>query len=334
MRVFRAVRPAAITNYSGYALLALACLLLVASCATNSPMPEEPTALLPVTRETVDSPLPTATLVMVATESSVPVIASATAPVQSPIPTGTPAALVPVCTVRVIQAFPHDRSAFTQGLVFEDGRLYEGTGLNGQSTLRQVELESGDVLQEISLAPEYFGEGITIWQDRIVQLTWKSGQGFVYDKESFEVLETFQYPTEGWGITHDWARLIMSDGTPTLRFWDPVTFEETGSIEVHGDAGPVTRLNELEYIEGRVFANVWRTDWIAIIEPGTGRVTAWIDLAGLLGPEDLVEPVDVLNGIAYDADGGRLFVTGKLWPKMFEIALISPSGAPAPVTCR
>jgi glutamine cyclotransferase len=234
----------------------------------------------------------------------------------------------------VVNTFPHDRAAFTQGLVFEDGMLYEGTGLNGRSTLRHVELESGDVLQSYSLSPEYFGEGITIWEDRIVQLTWKSGQGFVYEKDSFELLDSFVYPIEGWGITHDGARLIMSDGTSMLHFWDPDTFEEVGSVEVCGDAGPVTRLNELEYIQGKVFANVWQTDRIAIIDPDTGSVTAWIDLRGLLGPEDLSEPVDVLNGIAYDADGERLFVTGKLWPKVFQIELVSPDGLPAPVTCR
>jgi glutamine cyclotransferase len=233
-----------------------------------------------------------------------------------------------------VNTFPHDRAAFTQGLVFEDGMLYEGTGLNGQSTLRRVDLWSGEVLQFYALSPEYFGEGITIWEGRIVQLTWKSGQGFVYDKGSFELLDSFAYPTEGWGITHDGARLIMSDGTSTLYFWDPDTFEEVGSLDVYDSAVPVTRLNELEYIRGMVYANIWQTDFIAIIDPNTGEVAAWIDLRGLLQPEDLVEPVDVLNGIAYDADGERLFVTGKLWPKVFEVELISPTGAPAPVTCR
>jgi glutamine cyclotransferase len=158
--------------------------------------------------------------------------------------------------------------------------------------------------------------------------------GFVYDKETFDLLDTFRYPTQGWGITYDGSRLIMSDGTPTLHFWDPGTFAETGSVEVHTNVRPVTRLNELEYVEGRVFANIYRTDFIAIIDPDTGQVTAWLDLRGLLEPEDFVEPVGVLNGIAYDANGKRLFVTGKLWPKLFEIELISPDGAPAPVTCR
>jgi glutamine cyclotransferase len=197
-----------------------------------------------------------------------------------------------------------------------------------------VDLESGEILQLHSLPPEYFGEGIVLWEDRIIQLTWKSGQGFVYDRESFELLDTFQYPTEGWGITHDGARLIMSDGTQTLYFWDPETFAETGSVDVYAGAGPVTRLNELEYVQGMVLANIWQTDRIAVVDPKTGQVTAWIDLRGLLEPEDYVESVDVLNGIAYGAGSGRLFVTGKLWPKVFEIELISPTGAPASLTCK
>jgi glutamine cyclotransferase len=219
-------------------------------------------------------------------------------------------------------------------LVFQDGGFYEGTGLWGESTLRRVDLVSGEVLQLFSLPPEYFGEGITVWQDQIIQLTWKSGQGFVYDRESFELLDTFWYPTEGWGITHDGTRLIMSDGTSTLHFWDPETLAEVGSIAVYANGNPVTRLNELEYVQGTVLANVWQTDLIAVIGPQTGQVMAWIDLRGLLESEDLAEPVGVLNGIAYDAGSGRLFVTGKLWPNLFEIELISSTGAPASLTCK
>jgi glutamine cyclotransferase len=200
--------------------------------------------------------------------------------------------------------------------------------------LRRVDLESGEVLQLYSLPPEYFGEGITVWGDRIIQLTWKSGQGFVYDRESFELLDTFQYATEGWGITHDGTELIMSDGTRVLYFWDPETLAEVGSVEVYANGIPVTRLNELEYVQGMVLANVYQTDLIAVIDPHTGQVTAWIDLRGLLVREDLTEPVDVLNGIAYDAGSERLFVTGKLWPKVFEIELISPTGGPASLTCE
>jgi len=190
--------------------------------------------------------------------------------------------------------------------------------------VRRVELETGDILQIRELPAQFFGEGMTIYGNKIIQLTWQSNVGFVYDKESFELLQEFNYPTEGWGITHDGERLIMSDGTSTLHFMDPETFEEIGRIEVLDKGSPVTRLNELEYVQGEIYANVWRRDLIARIAPLTGQVTGWIDLKGLLGPEDRSEPVDVLNGIAYDAENDRLFVTGKLWPKLFEIELISP----------
>ncbi|MFQ5794705.1 MAG: glutaminyl-peptide cyclotransferase [Candidatus Bipolaricaulia bacterium] len=229
----------------------------------------------------------------------------------------------PVYTYKVVNTYPHDPNAFTQGLVFEDGVLYEGTGLYGRSTLRRVRLETGDVLQRRRLPARFFGEGVTIYGSKIIQLTWRSNVGFVYDKHSFELLQQFNYPTEGWGITHDGDRLIMSDGTSTLYFWAPETFEEIGRIEVHDDDGPVTRLNELEYVNGEIYANVWQTDRIARIAPQTGQVIGWIELEGLLNPEDLSKPVDVLNGIAYDAKNDRLFVTGKLWPGLFEIQLVS-----------
>ena len=232
--------------------------------------------------------------------------------------------VIPVYTYNITNSYPHDRNAFTEGLVFEDGFLYEGTGHYGNSSLRRVQLETGNVLQIRELSPEFFGEGITIYGNEIVQLTWQSHVGFVYDKNSFELLQEFDYPTEGWGVTHDGTRLIMSDGTSTLHFLDPQTFEETGQLEVFDNNGPVTRLNELEYIQGEIYANVWQTDRIAIIAPATGRVVGWIDLVGLLTAEDRSQPVDVLNGIAYDADNDRLFVTGKLWPKLFEIELVSP----------
>jgi glutamine cyclotransferase len=230
----------------------------------------------------------------------------------------------PVYTYNIVNTYPHDRNAFTEGLVFEDGFLYEGTGLYGNSSLRKVELETGDILQIRELSDEFFGEGITIYGDKIIQLTWQSHIGFVYDKNSFELLQEFNYSTEGWGITYDGTRLIMSDGTSTLHFLNPETFEEIGQLEVFDNNGPVTKLNELEYVQGEIYANVWQTDRIAIIAPETGRVIGWIDLRGLLTAEDRSEPVDVLNGIAYDADNDRLFVTGKLWPKLFEIQLISP----------
>ncbi len=226
-------------------------------------------------------------------------------------------------TYRVVNSFPHDPEAFTQGLVFENGTLFEGTGLYRQSTLRKVELETGVVLQSLSLASQYFGEGITLYKDQVIQLTWRSNKGFVYDKDSFELLQTFSYPTEGWGITHDGVRLIVSDGTSTLYFWDPVTFEEIGRIEVHDQDSRVSRLNELEYVGGEVFANVWQTDHIAKINPHTGRVTGWINLEGLLDSEEGVESAGILNGIAYDAQNDRLFVTGKRWPKLLEIELVA-----------
>jgi glutamine cyclotransferase len=244
----------------------------------------------------------------------------------SPIPTGTvdlsEYRSAPVYTYTIVNTYPHDRSAFTQGLVFEEGILYEGTGLRGRSTLRTVDLETGDVLQLRPLPAQLFGEGVTVYRDKIFQLTWKAQVGFVYDKSSLELLQEFTYPTEGWGITHDRERLIMSDGTATLHFLDPETLEEIGQIEVHDNDSPVTRLNELEYIRGEIYANVWKTDRIARIDPRTGQVTGWIELTGLLSAEDRSQPVDVLNGIAYDAENDRLFVTGKLWPRLFEIELM------------
>ena len=230
---------------------------------------------------------------------------------------------IPVYTYKIVNVYPHDPNAFTQGLVFDDGILYEGTGLYGSSTLREVELETGEILQIHELASQFFGEGVTIYRDAIIQLTWKSNVGFVYDKNSFELLREFKYPTEGWGITHDEKRLIISDGTSTLHFLHPETFEELEQVEVYDNNGPMNRLNELEYIQGEIYANVWKTDSIARISAQTGQVLGWIKLDGLLSQEDDIGSVDVLNGIAYDAKDDRLFVTGKLWPRLFEIELIS-----------
>ena len=234
--------------------------------------------------------------------------------------TTTPAS-IPTFTYKVVNTYPHDRSAFTEGLELDNGVLYEDTGLNGQSTLRREDLSSGKVLQSQPLSSEYFGEGITVWKDQIIQLTWQSHIGFVYDKASFKLLKQFNYPTEGWGLTHDDTYLIMSDGTPIIHFLDPNTLQEVKKIEVRDAYGPVVNLNELEYICGEIFANIWQTDRIARISPETGQVIGWIDLSGLLSAEDRVPPIDVLNGIAYDAAHDRLFVTGKLWPKLFEITL-------------
>lgn len=224
----------------------------------------------------------------------------------------------PVYPYRVTRTYPHDRQAFTQGLVYEGGVFYEGTGLYGRSSLRKVEPLSGRILKEVRLEPSHFGEGIAIFGNRIAQLTWKSRVGFVYDKASFRILHRFTYPREGWGITYDGKNLIMSDGTPVLRFLSPKNYREIATLSVHDERGPVIGLNELEYLQGAIYANVWPTDRIAVIDPATGRITAWIDLQGLLGERDS-RGVDVLNGIAYDARSDRLFVTGKLWPKIFEI---------------
>jgi len=230
--------------------------------------------------------------------------------------------VIPVYTYKVVNTYPHDRSAFTEGLIFEDGVLYEGTGLRGYSNLRRVKLETGEILQICELLPQFFGEGVTIYGDKIIQLTWQSHIGLVYDKSSFKLLQEFNYPDEGWGITHDGKRLIMSDGTSTLHFLNPETFEEISQIEVSANDIPVTRINELEYIKGEIYANIWLTELIARINPLTGQVVGWIDLKGILSPEDHSETVDVLNGIAYDAKNDRLFVTGKFWPTLFEIELI------------
>jgi glutamine cyclotransferase len=226
----------------------------------------------------------------------------------------------PVSTYTILRIYPHDRTAFTQGLVYLDGVLYEGTGLNGQSTIRKVRLENGEVLQQRALDPQYFGEGIAVWKNSLIQLTYTTGVGFVYDLATFERKRTFNYTGEGWGLTHDGTRLIMSDGTSSLRFLDPDTLKETGRVLVKDGGMPVEQLNELEVVKGEIFANVWQTSRVARIAPRTGDVTGWIDLSGLLDPRDAAG-TDVMNGIAYDAAGDRLFVTGKLWPKLFEIRI-------------
>ena len=223
-------------------------------------------------------------------------------------------------TYNVVNVYPHNETAFTQGLVFEDGVLYEGTGRYGQSTLRRVELETGNIIQFHALPDQFFGEGITIFDDKIIQLTWQSGKGFVYDKNSFDLLQEFTYPTEGWGITHNGSALIMSVGNATLYFLDPETFQTIGQVEVY-DEEPVAFLNELEYIHGRVYANIWKQDKIAIINPQTGQVTGWIDLTGINDSENQ-NTYNMLNGIAYDPNGDRLFVTGKMWSKLYEIELV------------
>jgi len=230
----------------------------------------------------------------------------------------------PVSTYKIVKTYPHDRQAFTQGLQYVNGVLYEGTGQNGQSGIRKVNLETGEVLQRQPLDARYFGEGITVWGDTLLQLTWQSEIGFVYDLKTFKQTKSFSYQGEGWGLTHDGTRLIMSDGSSALRFLDPKTLKETGRVTVRDGATPVDRLNELEVVKGEVFANVWTTKRIVRIAPKTGQVTGWLDLDGILDPRD-AGGADVLNGIAYDATGDRLFVTGKWWPKLFEIKIV-PKG--------
>ena len=225
----------------------------------------------------------------------------------------------PVQGYQIVRVYPHARDAFTQGLVYLDGFLYESTGLNGASSVRKVDLASGAVLQRVDLDGRYFGEGLTAWGPNLVQLTWRSGVGFVYDRRTLRQRQTFRYRGEGWGLTHDGRRLIMSDGTAVLRFLDPLTFAQAQELRVHDAGRPVTRLNELEYVRGEIYANVWPTDRIARISPETGQVLGWIDLSGLLTPAERTSTVGELNGIAYDAQRDRLFVTGKRWPKLFEI---------------
>lgn len=224
-------------------------------------------------------------------------------------------------TFEVVNRYPHDPDAFTQGLVYRDGFLFESTGLHRRSSLRKVVLETGAVVQQRSVAAEHFAEGLVDWNDQLIQLTWQSKVGFVYDLATFEPQRHFEYPGEGWGLARNATRIIMSDGTSTLRFMNPGTLAETGRLEVTYDGKPLPQLNELEVVNGEIFANVWPTDFIAIIDPATGRTTGRINLRGLLPASDRTRPVDVLNGIAYDAKGDRLFVTGKLWPTLFEIKL-------------
>lgn len=224
---------------------------------------------------------------------------------------------LPVYGFEVINTYPHDPNAFTQGLVFHDGKLYEGTGRNGQSSLRQVSLENGELLKRHNLSQRYFGEGVTILDDKVYQLTWRSHIGFVYDLDTFEQQKTFFLAGEGWGITHDGEQLIVSDGTEYLRFLDPDTLQETRRVQVTANGTPVNYLNELEYINGEVWANVWYQDILVRIDPETGTVNSVVNLMGLYPERNSRE--DVLNGIAWDPDSGRLFVTGKLWPALFEI---------------
>ena len=229
---------------------------------------------------------------------------------------------VPEYTYLIVKRIPHDHQAYTQGLVFNNGYLYEGTGRRGYSSLRKVDPDNGAVIAIHVLPDEFFGEGITIFKDRIYQLTWQEYTGFVYDRETFLLMEEFYYHTEGWGITHDQSNLIISDGTANLYFLDPATFQVKKQIEVLENNEPVENLNELEYIKGEIFANVLYSNRIARINPQNGQITGWVDLEGILTGERINYRIDVMNGIAYDSEKDRLFVTGKFWPKVFEIRLL------------
>jgi glutamine cyclotransferase len=223
----------------------------------------------------------------------------------------------------VIERFPHDPDAFTQGLAIDDGIFYEGTGLYGSSSIRKFNLETGEILQSRELLSEYFGEGITVYDNYLIQLTWRSGIGFVYETENFELLTDFNYSTEGWGLTFTGDYLVMSDGTENLYFLDPQNFTKVYSIQVHYKDLPIPRLrlNELEYIKGEIYANLFPTDYIIRIDPSTGSVNGWLNLTGLMDREHYEKKLDVLNGIAFDENANRLFVTGKYWPYIFELNL-------------
>lgn len=223
---------------------------------------------------------------------------------------------------QVLHSWPHDPHAFTQGLVYRDGTLYESTGVYGESSLREVALETGQVLRQRDVAEEYFGEGLALLGGKLYQLTWRSHVGFIYDAATFQPLGQFSYTGEGWGLTTDGSSLILSDGTSTLRFLDPATLTVRRTVTVTDEGREILRLNELEYVKGEVYANVWKEDLIARIDPATGHVTGWLNLTGLLSPEDRTGNEDVLNGIAYDAANDRLFVTGKHWPKLFQIRAV------------
>nr|WP_294557476.1 glutaminyl-peptide cyclotransferase [uncultured Rhodopila sp.] len=231
-------------------------------------------------------------------------------------------AAVPEYGFTVVKAYPHDPAAFTEGLLFQNGYLYESTGLEGRSSIRKEKLETGKVIREHNLDPKYFGEGIVIWKNKLIGLTYTTGIGFVYDAATFRPLSDFHYKGEGWALTRDSTRLYMSDGTSDLRILDPDTLNQIGSIHVTCDGHPVRNLNELEWVKGEIFANIWKTPLIARIDPATGAVTGLIDASALgVRAASKDRTIDVLNGIAYDARADRLFVTGKLWPVLFQIKL-------------
>lgn len=308
------------TKESGWSFLVLGIIVigllggLTACSEDETPTPPPPTVTSTIALTATPTPAPTLAPPTVISVLPTPV---ADSPLAQP-----DGATIPRYGYEVVNVYPHDPTAFTQGLLFDEGQLYESTGLYGGSSIRRVDLATGNVLTMTTIPAEYFGEGITIVGDKLYQLTWQEQTGFIYDKATFAPVGRFAYPTEGWGMSYDGERIIMSDGTARLYFWDPATLAPIGAVDVYDDQGPVVRLNELEYINGEVFANIWQTDLIARIDPPTGAVVGWIDLTGLLPAADRTPGTDVLNGIAYLPEGDRLFVTGKNWPKLFEIRLV------------
>jgi glutaminyl-peptide cyclotransferase len=234
---------------------------------------------------------------------------------------------IPVYGYKVLHTYPHDTGAYTEGFFYLDGYFYEGTGTVGQSSVRKVDIKTGEVVQQIHLPPPDYGEGIVAWKHKLLELTWQSQHGFIYDLDTFKKLGEFDYPGEGWALTEDGHHILMSDGTATIRVLDPDTLKQVGQIDVTADGAPLVNINELEWVKGQIYANVWLTNRIARIDPTTGKVVGWIDLTGLgPKPDETMDPSnDVLNGIAYDAKHDRLFVTGKRWPLIYEIRLTPPS---------
>lgn len=240
---------------------------------------------------------------------------------EKPVPEATSPASAKQVLYDVVNSYPHDSRAFLQGLVWHDGGFYESTGQYGRSTLRRVEFPSGKVVKSISLDSSIFAEGLALVGDRLVQLTWQAQRGFVYDRETFKLIREFTYKTEGWGLAYDGKNLILSDGSDSLTYLDSETFEPVRKLAVKWNGRPVTEINELEFIEGEIWANVWHRDQIIRIDPSTGNVTSYLDMKGILPPDERRDPEAVLNGIAYDSVEKRVFVSGKLWPKIFEIKL-------------
>lgn len=253
--------------------------------------------------------------------------ASACSPATGPAPVVAAKPVLPVYSYEVAAAYPHDPKAFTQGLLIEDGQLYESTGQEGASWVRKVDLATGNVLAQHSLDPKYFGEGMVVWDDRIITITWRNQKGFILDRETLAPKGEWTYPGEGWGLTRDDTRIFMSDGTSQIRIIDPATLQETGRIDVKQNGRPVDQLNEIEFIKGEIWANVFQTDRVVRIDPATGDIKGVVYLGGLLKPEER-RNTDVLNGIAYDKAQDKIYVTGKYWPKLFEIRLKDPT-APA-----